>query len=62
MDPTAQVNNFTTVTGYKDLAVEGANVTFACPPGLVLTGPNTTTCMGNGEWEPNPMEVNCTGE
>ena len=61
-NPVAQVNNFTTVIGYKDPAVEGANVTFTCLPGLVLTGPNTTTCMENGEWEPDPIEVNCTGE
>ena len=35
-------------------AVEGTSVTFSCPPGLVLTGPNTSTCMRNGEWEPDP--------
>ena len=26
---------------------------------MVLTGPTTATCMGNGEWEPDPTEVQC---
>ena len=40
----------------------GAIVTFACPPGQVLIGRNTSTCKGNGEWEPDPREVECKGE
>ena len=47
--------------GYKDPAMEGATVIFYCPPQYILTGPNTTTCMGNGEWEPDPREVECNG-
>ena len=43
-------------------ALEGTNVTFSCPPGLILTGPNTSTCMRNGEWEPTPQDVKCLGE
>ena len=35
-------------------------MTFACPPGLVLTGPNSVTCEWNGEWEPDPNDVECT--
>ena len=46
--------------GNAYMGVVGANVTFFCPPGLVLTGPNTTTCMENGEWEPDPRETACT--
>ena len=45
----------------RDTFLEGTNITFTCSPGLVLTGPNTSTCMGNGEWEPNPREVECKG-
>ena len=41
------------------LNVEGVSVTFVCFPGLVLTGPNASTCMRNGEWEPDPMNVEC---
>ena len=44
---------------YPALDVEGASVTFACPPGLMLSGPNTSTCIGNGEWEPDPRDVEC---
>ena len=47
----------------SDIFLEGTNVTFTCPPGLVLTGPNTLMCMGNGEWEPdlNNRQVTCKG-
>ena len=24
-----------------------------------VIGPNSSTCMGNGEWEPDPREVRC---
>ena len=37
-------------------------MTFACPSTHILVGPNTTTCMGNGEWEPDPRLVECIGE
>ena len=42
-------------------ALEGTNITFSCPLDLVLTGPNSSTCMENGEWEPDPREVECKG-
>ena len=48
----------------SDIFLEGANVTFACPPGLVLTGPTIATCMENGEWEPNVStlrQLKCKG-
>jgi hypothetical protein len=47
---------------YTDPAVEGANVTFSCPSGLVLIGPIVATCMRNGKWEPDPWEVACKGK
>ena len=49
------------ITADSDLTLEGTNITFSCPPGMVLTGPTTVTCMGNGEWEPDPTEVQCKG-
>ena len=43
-------------------AREGTVITFTCSTSdLVLTGPNTTICMSNGEWEPDPVEVACKG-
>ena len=41
--------------------MEGGTLTFKCPPQYVLTGPgpNTMTCVGNGELEPDPGEVEC---
>ena len=44
---------------YDDLPIEGSTTTFSCPPGLVLIGPNSSTCMGNGEWEPDPSRLMC---
>ena len=37
-------------------------MTFSCPPGLVLTGPIASTCMRNGEWEPDLHELKCLGD
>jgi hypothetical protein len=47
---------------YSHPAIEGTNVSFTCPPGLVLTGPSVTMCMGNGEWEPDPSQIWCNGK
>ena len=49
------------VSDYTDLAVEGTTVTFHCPPGLVFEGPNSSTCMENGEWEPALSGLDCSG-
>ena len=60
--PQTQNNESITAIGLiDDLALEGTNITFNCRPGLALTGPNLSTCMGNGEWEPDPREVRCKG-
>ena len=55
------------ITGYNnniimEPAMEGATLTFKCSPQYVLTGPNITTCVGNGEWEPDPGEMECNGK
>ena len=50
------------VAGDRTASLEGTGITFSCPPGLVLAGPNTTTCMENGEWEPDPSQVFCNGK
>ena len=57
----ASVDNGSMIIGYMGPAVEGTTVSFVCPPQYALNGPNTTTCMGNGEWEPDPREVECKG-
>ena len=54
-------NDSVMIGGYMDPSLEGAVLFFDCPPQHVLIGPNTTTCMGNGEWEPDPREVECKG-
>ena len=47
---------------YSDPALEGTNVTFDCLSGLVLVGSNTSTCMENGQWNPDSANVVCEGE
>ena len=46
--------------GYEDPALEGENITFTCPTGAILTGPNLSTCVENEEWEPDPRELECS--
>ena len=41
---------------------EGKFITYTCPPGFILTGPNASVCTGNGEWEPDPGRVDCIGD
>ena len=49
--------------GYVDPALEGQNISFFCPsPGQAISGPNSSICMANGEWDPDPGEVECIGE
>ena len=49
------------IFGSIEPAVVESSEDFSCPPRMILSGPNSSTCMGNGEWEPDPMAVNCTG-
>jgi hypothetical protein len=51
------------VTGSQDNShIEGQFITYTCPTGFVLTGPNASACTGNGRWEPDPREVDCIGD
>ena len=58
-NPMAIVNNNVRIAGYEDPALEGEVITLTCLPGQMLNGTGTLTCMRNGEWEPDPGEVNC---
>ena len=46
---------------FSDPAIPGTNVTFSCPSGQVLTGPNKSTCMENGEWNIDLRSLRCIG-
>ena len=59
-DPLMLIHSDVIVMGYEDPSLEGENVTFTCPTGAILTGPNSSTCVENGEWEPDPREVECS--
>ena len=50
------------VEGDRNPVIEGTIVTFSCPPGLILTGSNTSTCTENGEWKPDIKGTECKGE
>ena len=60
-NPEELIADSVTLSGNTDPAVEGTTVTFHCPPGLVLNGINSSTCMQYGEWEPAPYEIYCSG-
>ena len=51
---TDQLDRFVNIIGYRESAIRGPNISFSCSEGFLLSGPNTATCMGNGEWEPDP--------
>lgn len=51
------------VVGYDSDGITidvGTTLNFTCPPDLLLTGPNSTTCTGNREWTPDTSGVMCT--
>lgn len=58
----ANENNSIDVVEYTDTTLEGSNITFSCPPGIVLTGPNKTMSMNIEQWEPDLSRVKCEGE
>ena len=61
--PTQSLHDHVAVVGGSQDSppIEGQFITYTCPPGFILTGPNMSTCMGNREWEPDPGEVDCIG-
>ena len=55
------LNDSLNITGYSQPAIVGSNVTFSCTIGMEQIGPNSTICMENGKWEPDPQKVECKG-
>ena len=50
------------VTGSERPLIMGQFITYTCPPGFVLIGPNMSVCMENREWEPDPGKLDCIGK
>jgi hypothetical protein len=42
-------------------AIEESTVTFVCPLGQILNGPTISMCI-NGNWFPDPSDLQCSGE
>ena len=60
LPPILNNDSVPSIVNYHDgLPVEGNTITFNCPPGLVLIGPNSSTCADNGEWEPDFSGLMC---
>ena len=55
-------NKNITVVGYKKPAIEGSTIHFICPPQLDLCGSRTSICSADGQWKPDPREIECKGE
>lgn len=58
------IKNPVKVKGYDDgndglLANVGTIINFTCLSDLSLIGPSSATCTRNGEWEPDPQDVEC---
>ena len=53
-----EIDDLLVIIGYIDPAVEGSSVNLSCSSG-VITGPTMTTCMLNGDWEPDPTDMEC---
>ena len=52
------------VLDYKEPAVVGTTVSFNCSqPGEELTGPDRAMCMDDGQWVPDPdqIQISCKG-
>ena len=41
--------------------LEGNTISYSCASGLKIAGANTSTCRDNGQWEPDPSDITCTG-
>ena len=61
-NPMALVNDNVRIIGYEYPALEGESITFICLSGSSLSGPDSSMCMWNGEWEPDPRDVVCVHE
>ena len=49
---------------YSEPATVGTTISFDCSrPEEVLIGPNMVTCMDDGQWEPDPcqIQISCNG-
>ena len=49
---------------YSEPAIVGTTILFNCSwPEEVLIGPNMVTCMDDGQWEPDPhqIQISCKG-
>ena len=58
--PLIEENERNVIANYSFPAIQGTSVTFSCNhPDRLLNGSNSSMCMGNGEWEPDPIEVKC---
>ena len=41
--------------------IGGSMISYSCSTGQTISGPNTSTCLDNGQWEPDPMDTLCAG-
>ena len=43
--------------------LQGYTVNYSCASGLKVTDEtNSSTCMDDGRWEPDPSDITCTGK
>ena len=65
LDPQQLLTNDHLILNYDNHLTEGSNVTLSCVHDssvmFELVGPRVIMCTENGEWEPDPRNVECIG-
>ena len=54
-------DDMATVLNTEGPFIEGSAITYSCSAGLTVTGPSTSICMDNRQWEPDPLAIKCIG-
>ena len=57
-----EANKQLVMVNYSYPAIEGTTAVFSCSRSRYeIIGPRSATCTGNGEWVPDPRQVQCQG-
>ncbi len=55
------LNDKVRISQSNGLGVEGTYLNYSCMPGLSPRQEMASVCSSNGEWQPHPSTLECTG-